>query len=91
MASNQIEIKGKKMMYYVYGTGKPVVLIHGFGEDHSIWHNQIAYFKNQYQLIIPDLPGSGALTFLKNWLFPALKMVKLIGLVSWPDEGKHSI
>ena len=66
MASNQIEIKGKKMMYYMYGTGKPVVLIHGFGEDHSIWHNQIAYFKNQYQLIIPDLPGSGASELYNN-------------------------
>ncbi|MBA2498797.1 MAG: alpha/beta hydrolase [Chitinophagaceae bacterium] len=59
MASHQIEIKGKKIIYYLYGSGKPVVFIHGFGEDHSIWQNQIAHFKNQYQLIIPDLPGSG--------------------------------
>lgn len=60
MASHPIEINGKKIMYFIYGNGKPVVLIHGFGEDHSIWHNQVAYFKNQYRLIIPDLPGSGS-------------------------------
>ena len=60
MATNQIEIKGKKIVYYLYGSGKPIVLVHGFGEDHSVWHNQVAYFKNQFQLIIPDLPGSGS-------------------------------
>ncbi len=66
MASHQMEIKGKKIIYYVYGTGKPVVLIHGFGEDHSIWQNQVAYFKNQYQFIIPDLPGTGASEFCND-------------------------
>src|SRR5690606_23251687 len=35
-------------------------------EDHTIWHNQIAYFKNQYQLIIPDLPGSGLSELCNN-------------------------
>jgi pimeloyl-ACP methyl ester carboxylesterase len=37
----------------------PVILIHGFAEDGSIWDNQVAYLKNTHQLIIPDLPGSG--------------------------------
>ena len=41
------------------GKGKPVVLIHGFGEDGNIWDKQVAFLKDHFRLIIPDLPGSG--------------------------------
>jgi len=37
----------------------PLILLHGFAEDSSIWDNQAAYLKNNHRLIIPDLPGSG--------------------------------
>ena len=89
MASNQIEIKGKKMMYYMYGTGKPVVLIHGFGEDHSIWHNQI---KNQYQLIIPDLPGSGASELYNNISIEGMAdIIKTIVVESIQSPGEKIV
>lgn len=48
-----------KIFYRVTGTGKPVILIHGFGEDGNIWQHQIPVLEKQYTLIIPDLPGSG--------------------------------
>jgi pimeloyl-ACP methyl ester carboxylesterase len=52
--------QNKKIFYHMIGSGKPVVLIHGFGEDGNIWNNQLDYLKNKlFQLIIPDLPGSG--------------------------------
>jgi pimeloyl-ACP methyl ester carboxylesterase len=41
------------------GTGKTVVLLHGFGEDSRIWDKQKAVLSSSYHLIIPDLPGSG--------------------------------
>lgn len=53
---------GKHISYQVYGEGKPVLLLHGFAEDHRIWQNQINSLANQYQLIVPDLPGSGLST-----------------------------
>ena len=34
------------------------MLIHGFGEDGSVWDRQYDIF-NGYQLIIPELPGTG--------------------------------
>lgn len=37
----------------------PVLLLHGFAEDSAIWDGQIEHLKNDYLLIIPDLPGSG--------------------------------
>ena len=45
--------------YAVTGNGKPVVLIHGFGENSDVWKNQVEFLKDSYQLIIPELPGSG--------------------------------
>lgn len=45
--------------YRIEGKGKPVVLLHGFGEDSRIWDEQISYLKNHCLLIVPDLPGSG--------------------------------
>ncbi len=50
---------GKNVFYRVVGKGKTVVLIHGFGEDGTVWNNQIEFLKNKYRLIIPDIPGSG--------------------------------
>ena len=51
--------QSKKIYYRVIGSGKPVVLIHGFGEDADVWKNQTGFLKERFQLIIPDLPGSG--------------------------------
>jgi pimeloyl-ACP methyl ester carboxylesterase len=55
----EILIDGSKITYRVIGKGMPVVLIHGFGEDGEVWNNQIEVLKDQCQLIVPDLPGSG--------------------------------
>jgi pimeloyl-ACP methyl ester carboxylesterase len=57
--TQEILYENKKIYYTKTGNGKPVMLIHGFGEDSSVWRNQIDYLANQFQLIIPDLPGSG--------------------------------
>lgn len=48
-----------KLHYKTVGTGLPVLLLHGFAEDSRIWDNQTEFLKNDYSLIIPDLPGSG--------------------------------
>jgi pimeloyl-ACP methyl ester carboxylesterase len=58
MQQKQILYKGKKLSYLSMGHGPVIVLIHGFGEDNSIWENQFDALK-EYHLILPDLPGSG--------------------------------
>jgi pimeloyl-ACP methyl ester carboxylesterase len=50
---------GKKITYHIYGSGKPVFLVHGFGEDGTVWNNQVDSLKSKFKLIVPDLPGSG--------------------------------
>ncbi|HEU4901757.1 MAG TPA: alpha/beta fold hydrolase, partial [Flavisolibacter sp.] len=49
---------GKKIVYRTAGEGSPVVLLHGFGEDGTIWEGQYGLFPG-HRLLIPDLPGSG--------------------------------
>lgn len=50
------------IFYRVIGKGSPVILVHGFGEDSQVWNKQIEFLsagKDQFQLIVPDLPGTG--------------------------------
>ena len=54
------QYKNTTATYRIMGNGKPVVLIHGFAEDSTIFNPQIEFLKNYCLLIIPDLPGSGA-------------------------------
>lgn len=55
----QLLINNKKVYYSVIGKGAPVVLVHGFGEDGSIWNKVIENLRDQFQFVVPDLPGSG--------------------------------
>ena len=59
----EILYQNKSIAYHVEGNGKPVILLHGFGEDHRIWDEQIKFLKNYCMLIVPDLPGSGLSSF----------------------------
>jgi pimeloyl-ACP methyl ester carboxylesterase len=61
--SCSIPYKNSTIFYRIIGKGDPVLLIHGFAEDGEVWHNQINFLKDHYQLIIPDIPGSGKSPF----------------------------
>jgi pimeloyl-ACP methyl ester carboxylesterase len=54
-----ILFRNKKIFYRTEGVGKPIMLLHGFGEDETIWNRQINLLSKKYYLIIPDIPGSG--------------------------------
>lgn len=41
------------------GEGQPVVFLHGFCEDHSIWADFSDYFSQERRIIAPSLPGFG--------------------------------
>lgn len=54
-----IDIDGRALFYRVIGSGEPVVLLHGFAEDGTVWQHQVEALEATYRLIVPDLPGSG--------------------------------
>ena len=45
--------------YEESGRGSPLVLVHGFPFDHTIWQAQLDSLSNKARVIAPDLPGFG--------------------------------
>jgi len=41
------------------GSGTPLVLVHGFLGSSDMWHPQVDYFKEDFRVINPALPGFG--------------------------------
>lgn len=41
------------------GSGPPLLLVHGFPLDHTMWQAQIEPLSARYRVIAPDLPGFG--------------------------------
>ena len=48
------------------GKGFPLVLIHGFLGSSKMWGLQIDFFKKNFRVITPDLPGFGKSTHIKS-------------------------
>jgi pimeloyl-ACP methyl ester carboxylesterase len=55
----QVSYNDKQLHFQSLGEGPIVVLLHGFGEDSSVWDFQKEALAQQFQILIPDLPGSG--------------------------------
>lgn len=66
----------QKISYAVHGKGRPVFLLHGFGEHADVWDQQVAFLKDRWQLIVPDLPGSG-----DSELIPHLSMEEMAEVI----------
>ncbi|HCL06523.1 MAG TPA: alpha/beta hydrolase [Chitinophagaceae bacterium] len=60
MIQKQCNWSEGSLHYTIYGEGIPVVLLHGFGEDSSIWNRQVEVLQDHCRLIVPDLPGTGS-------------------------------
>ena len=54
-----LEVRGIKMYYEIYGSGKPLLFIHGSGGSVENWENQIPYFAGKYKVIIADSRSQG--------------------------------
>ena len=48
-----------KLAYTDTGIGSPIVLIHGYPFDRSLWSEQVTALSNSYRVIAPDLRGFG--------------------------------
>ncbi|GAA4273308.1 alpha/beta hydrolase [Aquimarina gracilis] len=51
--------KGIKINYHTAGQGHPVVFLHGFLENATMWKEMIPFFSNKYHCISIDLLGHG--------------------------------
>ena len=50
---------GVALHYLVRGTGEPLLLIHALGSSGADWAFQLPALEPRFQVIVPDLPGSG--------------------------------
>lgn len=48
-----------QVAYTKTGNGEPLMLIHGFPEDHGLWRRIVPALSERFTLILPDIPGSG--------------------------------
>ena len=59
MLEGNFIFKSFNIFYRTAGSGAPLVLLHGFGEDGTVWHNQVEALQSDALIITPDFPGSG--------------------------------
>jgi pimeloyl-ACP methyl ester carboxylesterase len=52
-------VRGIELAYEASGAGSPVVLLHGFPFNRTLWREQVATLKERCRVITPDLRGHG--------------------------------
>jgi 3-oxoadipate enol-lactonase len=60
--SGVVILPGAKLPYESHGTGAPVVFIHGYTQNMSIWDEQVPAFAQKYRVIRYDVRGFGRST-----------------------------
>lgn len=54
-----IQVDDIQLAYTDAGLGLPVVLLHGYPFNRTLWNEQVAALSNSYRVITPDLRGHG--------------------------------
>ncbi|RFM27798.1 alpha/beta fold hydrolase [Deminuibacter soli] len=54
-----VTVNGIPIHYVIGGSGEPLVLIHGFGQNWFMWNRLLPEFSKHFTVIAPDLPGLG--------------------------------
>ncbi|HEX3655506.1 MAG TPA: alpha/beta fold hydrolase [Pirellulales bacterium] len=55
-----LPVAGETFNVEVRGSGRPLVLLHGFPLDHTMWEAQLEFFSTGWRVIAPDLRGFGS-------------------------------
>ena len=53
------QVNGIRIHYVIGGTGTPLVLVHGFGNNWYMWNRLLPELSKHFTVIAPDLPGVG--------------------------------
>jgi len=97
-AGNHASINGINMYYETYGSGDPLLVIHGNGLSSADVHFQTAYFSRDYTVIAVDSrghgktgSGEGKLTYIQmmedyNSLLEHLN-ISQASIIGWSDGG----
>jgi pimeloyl-ACP methyl ester carboxylesterase len=101
-AGRYLHTRGFTMYYEVYGSGKPLLFIHGNGGSIDNFANQIPFFAESYQVIAVDsrahgksIDGADSLTFEMmaddfNALLDSLHLDSAY-IIGWSDGGINGL
>jgi 3-oxoadipate enol-lactonase len=56
---DRVLLNGIQLAYKRQGQGMPLMLIHGYPLDHTIWDSVVPLLESDFDLILPDLRGFG--------------------------------
>jgi 3-oxoadipate enol-lactonase len=62
----KIDVNGIRLAYVRKGTGTPLLLIHGYPLDHTIWDEVLPLLEKDFDLILPDVRGFGESTTINS-------------------------
>ena len=83
----EVLIDGLKIEYTEAGSGKPILLLHGWGSSKEVFAGVMQTLSDRYRLIAPDFPGCGASDTMKapwtleNYCDFVLKFMDALGMV----------
>ncbi|CAN5192150.1 alpha/beta hydrolase [soil metagenome] len=63
MHHKNLSYRSGELSYCVMGAGDPIMLLHGFAEDSTIWNKLIGYLP-EHKIFLIDIPGTGSSTML---------------------------
>ena len=62
----KVNTNGVQIAYTRRGKGNPLLLVHGWGVDHTVWNEVASLMENDFELILPDLRGFGESSVAEN-------------------------
>jgi pimeloyl-ACP methyl ester carboxylesterase len=62
----KVYVNGTTLAYERHGRGTPLVLLHGYPLDHTIWRQLVSILEDRADLILPDLRGFGETDVTEN-------------------------
>jgi pimeloyl-ACP methyl ester carboxylesterase len=101
-AGKYIDVNGIKMYYEIYGTGQPLLMIHGNGGSIAHFKYQIPYFAKHYKVIAVDSRSQGktidtsdmlsykTMADDMNGLLDALR-IDSANVIGWSDGGINGL
>ncbi len=68
---SQVTLEGVRLAYADEGRGAPLVLVHGFPFDHTMWAAQVARFAPRWRVIATSMRrrhyGRPSASFAQRW------------------------
>jgi 3-oxoadipate enol-lactonase len=59
LKNDKVEVNGIRIAYTLGDAGKPLVLLHGYPLDRSIWNQLAPLLEDGFRVLMPDLKGFG--------------------------------